>query len=93
MVSKSDGVIVRWFGRLAGFSGVWAGDLSATALLTARCLGRAHGLGNDPPGSRAWVGSVAWWYAARAPALMAWAQRGASQKEKTTKSYSPERCG
>lgn len=73
MVNKSGEVIVRWFGRLAGSSGGWSGGLSVTALLTARCLGCAHGLGNDPLGLRAWGDSVVSWYVIRVPALLAWA--------------------
>lgn len=94
MVSTSGEVIVRWFGRLAGSSGVWAGGLSATALLTLVAL---MGRGNDPPGSRTQVDSVV-----GGLSLGTWFIRGCAWttkkifltlREKTTEGFSSGWCG
>lgn len=86
MVSANGEVIVRWFGRLAGSSGVWAGGLSVTALLTARCLGCAHGLGNDPQGFHEFVGVLV-------VVLTATKKTFPTLREKVTEGYSSGRCG
>jgi ferredoxin-NADP reductase/DMSO/TMAO reductase YedYZ heme-binding membrane subunit len=60
--------------RPAGASRIWAGGLSATAMLAvAALLARGHG-----PAVQAQVDPAVWWYVARASGLIAWALLGAS---------------
>jgi ferredoxin-NADP reductase/DMSO/TMAO reductase YedYZ heme-binding membrane subunit len=61
--------------RPAGASRIWAGGVSAAAMLALVALmARSH----DPPVSRAQLDPAVWWYVARASGLLAWALLGAS---------------
>ncbi|MGB7797022.1 MAG: ferredoxin reductase family protein, partial [Pseudonocardiaceae bacterium] len=60
--------------RPASSSRIWAGGLSASAMLTLVAVM----VWGDPPSSRAQTDSTMWWDVARASGLMAWALLGAS---------------
>jgi hypothetical protein len=76
-----------------------AGDLSATALLTARCRG-ASVVGSLPLGTRfirecAWTWIQGFYEFAGALAVVrtATTKTFSARKGKATEGYSPERCG
>lgn len=68
------GAVAEPLVRPAGASRIWAGGLSATAMLAvAAQMARGNG-----PAVQARVDPAVWWYVARASGLTAWALLGAS---------------